>query len=408
VTQQATAPGADVDRPSRGGRLDPVRLAQFLDLERSLLTGSVDIARLPEHLAQRVAVCLGASGIALGTVEQGVYRVVALYALDRRYPARYEGRPVQDSDLGAVLAAGRPLLLQEAGEGLASRTLLVPFRAADLGGALHVVTANGTVLTDDDVELARALALLVGAALANARHQDRLAELARLKSDALTAMAHDLRAPLNALLGYASLLGEGAFGPVSQEQRGICLTLERQATELVDLLSATLDVARLESGKLPLRVEEFRLADVMASLCAGTFAGAARAGRLRAHLPAELPVLRTDRVKLKEIVQNLVDNALKHGGSSAVEVAASVAPGAGTVRITVRDEGPGIPADVLPRLFEPRRAGGDRGGFGLYLVRSFAEALGGHVGAQSTTGKGATVTVELPLRIGQAGPPRPA
>lgn len=401
MKQQPRASAAAVDRPSRRAGLDPIRLQQFLGLQQSLLAAPVDGEALPEHLAQRVAVLLGATGSALGVVENGQYRIIALYALERAYRTRYDGRTVAgDAEVGAALAAERPLLLCDFPGGTERRTLVLPFRTPELTGALHVVTTNGAALPDEDLALARALALLVGTELANAHHHRRLAQVARLKSDALTAMAHDLRAPLNALLGYASLLGEGAFGPITAEQRGVCATLERQATELVDLLSTTLDVARLESGRFPLRVEEFRLADVVAHLCAGTFARAVRAGSLRTSMPADLPRLRTDRVKVKQIVQNLVDNALKHSAGNPVEIAASVAPTGGTVRIMVRDHGPGIAADVLPHLFEPWRPGGAGGtGFGLYLVRSFAQALGGRAGASSVAGEGATVTVELPLAL---------
>src|SRR6185436_19394157 len=99
--------------------------------------------------------------------------------------------------------------------------------------------------------------------------------------------------------------------------------------------------ARLESGQFPLHVEEFHLADVIANLSSGTFARAAATGRFRSSVPSDLPPLRTDRVKVKQIVQNLVDNALKHGDGSPVEVGASLGPTGGTMRITVRDHGPG-------------------------------------------------------------------
>jgi signal transduction histidine kinase len=212
-------------------------------------------------------------------------------------------------------------------------------------------------------------------------------------------MAHDLRAPLNALVGYTSLLREGAFGPLTGEQAEISSVLERQALELVDLLGATLDVARLESGHLPLRSEEFPLAAVLDGLAAGTFAQAAREGRLAIHAAADLPPLRTDRVKVKEIVQNLVDNALKHANGAPVEVDAVAAADRDTVRITVRDRGPGMTPEVLAHLFEPFRPGGARTsgtGFGLYIVRCFAEALGGRVAARSAPEEGTAITVELP------------
>ena len=103
-------------------------------------------------------------------------------------------------------------------------------------------------------------------------------------------------------------------------------------------------------------------------------------------------------MKVKEIVQNLVDNALKHGADRGVDVDAVLAADGGRVRITVRDRGAGIAAQVLPRLFEPFNPGDDRTtGFGLYIVRCFAEALGGRVVARSEPGEGTAVTVELPL-----------
>src|SRR5256884_115385 len=209
---------------------------------------------------------------------------------------------------------GRPLVLDDADRGASVRSLVLPFRGPDLSGALHLVVAGTAPLAHPGLELACALAALAGVALVNARQCRRLARLARMKGDALATMAHDLRAPLNALVGYAGLLGEGAFGPLAAEQRDVCATLERQAVELVDLLRATLDVARLETGSLPIRSEEFALGELLATLRTGTFARATREGRLACRLPPGLPSLHTDRVKVKEIVQNLVDNALKHSG----------------------------------------------------------------------------------------------
>ncbi|TMA48137.1 MAG: ATP-binding protein, partial [Deltaproteobacteria bacterium] len=102
--------------------------------------------------------------------------------------------------------------------------------------------------------------------------------------------------------------------------------------------------------------------------------------------------------KVKQIVQNLIDNALKHGGGGRVELEIALAPERDLVRLVVRDTGPGIAPDLLPHVFEPFRRGGQRGtGFGLYLVRSFAEALGGHVVARSEPDRETTVSVELPL-----------
>jgi signal transduction histidine kinase len=375
--------------------LDATRLEQFLDLQARLLRDGGDPGAVAERGAQAVATFLGTAGAAVALVQEGAYRLLGAYGVDPGYASRCVDAAGRDGAIARALATGRPASLPEPGGGA---SLLLPFRAHEAAGALHVVTAPGAVLPDDDVALARALALLVGVALANAERHRRLAQVSRLKGDALAAMAHDLRAPLNAILGYASLLGEGAFGTLQPEQREICATVERQALELVDLLGATLDVARLETGRLSVRIEEFQLGDVLTALRHGTFAQADRAGRLGVRLAPDLPPLRSDRVKVKEIVQNLIDNALKHGAGAPVEVDVAFAPDRECVRITVRDQGPGIPAEILPHLFEPFRPAGGRGtGFGLYIVRCFAEALGGRVAARSHTGEGAAITVELPL-----------
>jgi signal transduction histidine kinase len=377
--------------------LDVVRLEQFLDLQRHLLTTTDDPETLPERLAQGVAVFLGVAGAAIGVAEDGVYHVLATYGLDPSYRGRYEGLALRDSVLAPAFGSARPLVLLEP-DGSRLQTLILPFTAADVTGALHLVPAPGGTLAEQDLQLARTFTTIAGVALANAWQCRRLSRVARLKGDALTAMAHDLRAPLNALVGYASLLGEGAFGPLTTEQRDVSATLERQAIELVDLLGATLDIARLETGRLPVRSEELDLREVLATLAAGTFAQPTRDGLVEWNAAGDLPRIVSDRVKVKEIVQNLVDNALKHGGRRRVQVETEATPDRDAIRVRVRDAGPGIPSDLMPHLFEAFRPGASGGtGFGLYLVRSFAEALGGRVTAHSFPGAGTTITVELPL-----------
>lgn len=390
LLRHAAAPAAP-DAALDGGRLE-----QFVALQGMLLESSADPDTLPERLVQAIAVFLALPAAAVGTVERGTYRILACYG------------PSLDEDAGAgppydALAAPTPRPFVRAYRD-GRRAVVLPFRREDLAGALHLVLDGDQTLADDDLQLARALAALVGVALVNARRCSRLAEIARVRGEALAAMAHDLRAPLNALIGYTSLLAEGAFGPLSEEQRTVCGTLERQALELVDLLGATLDVARLESGRLPLAVEEFALGDVLEGLAAGTFARVRGEGRLTWTVASDVPRLRSDRVKVKQILQNLVDNALKYGGGGQIGVEIVSLAERGTLRLTVRDRGPGIDPAVLAHLFEPFRPGSRHGtGFGLYLVRRLAEALGGRVAARSAAGEGTAMTVELPLRAPAAG-----
>jgi signal transduction histidine kinase len=380
--------------------LDLVRLEQLLDLHRGLLLSEEESPQLPDRLVHAVATLLGVAGAALGVVQDGLYRVLAASGLDADYTSTYDRTSARDGILAGALRDGRPVVRAEAERGPHPLTTVVlPLRGRDVVGALHIVERAARPLSDADVHIARVLAAMAATALSNAARCRRLAEHARLKSDALSSMAHDLRSPLNALVGYANLLGDGAFGPLLGEQREVAATLERQALELIDLLGATLDVARLENGRLPLRIEDVDLAEMVRTLQGGTFARGTREGTVGWRVAPHLPRLRSDRVKVKEIVQNLVDNALKHGTGGRVDV--EVAPaesGRDAVHVTVRDTGPGIAPDVLPHLFERFGPGDGRGtGFGLYIVRVFVEALGGRVVARSIPGQGTAITVELPL-----------
>jgi len=376
--------------------LDATRVEQFLVLQRELLLATDDPDSLPDRLAQGVALFLGVPGAAVCVTDDERYRVVGAWGVGPAYRRRYDGVPLRDSELAPAVGGGRPTIVHDADGDTPVKTVVLPFRVGDASGALHVIHADDAVVADAELDLARMLAGLAAVALANARRCRRLAQVARVKGDALAAMAHDLRSPLNALVGYAALLGEGAFGTLSAEQRDVAAALERQALDLVDVVGATLDVARLETNRLPLRIEEFALADVVATLAAGTFAGPTRDGRLTWRVSDGLPALRTDRVKIKEILQNLVDNALKH---TRAGVAVGVAPAPNdAVRITVRDAGAGIAPELMPRLFEPFHPGaGPTGGsgFGLYIVRSFVDAVGGRLAVRSDPA-GTTFTVDLP------------
>ncbi len=388
--------------PRRAPGADALRWERFVDLQQALLAAAPDPTAVAGCLTEAVARILGVRGVAIGLLEDNDYHLLAAHGVDVAYRARYHGAAAHDG-VARALSEDDPVIFIEpaAPDGRALRTILLPFPRDQITGALHLVVSADTVLTAEDMALARPLTLLAASALLAARHCDRLTRTVRVKNDGLAAMAHDLRTPLNALVGYTNLLHEGAFGALTADQREITGILERQAYELVDLLDATLDIARLETTtQVPVRTEEFTLADVLTSLRAATFAHASRGGRLFTAVSKDLPPMCSDRVKVKEILQNLVDNALKHSGDGPVTVDASLAADQESVRVTVRDSGPGIAADVLPHLFEPFRPGRGRrfgSGYGLYLVRCFSEALGGRVAARSTPGEGTAVTVELPL-----------
>jgi signal transduction histidine kinase len=234
-----------------------------------------------------------------------------------------------------------------------------------------------------------------------------LDEANRLKSEFLATVSHELRTPLNVIMGYASMLAEGAGGAVTGEQQEMLESIHRHSKLQLDLISNVLDFSRLASGRISLHVERFALAPVIEEIRAlhvGRHSGPEVAFIL--DVDAGVPEMETDRVKLQEVIRNLVDNAAKftHRGSVVIEARAGKRPG--WVGIAVRDTGRGISAEDLPRIFEEFRQVGEGMtrttggvGLGLAIVRRLVAVLGGSISVESRLGEGSTFFVEVPSRL---------
>lgn len=237
---------------------------------------------------------------------------------------------------------------------------------------------------------------------ARSRSLAKLEEINRLKTDFVAMVSHELRTPLNVIAGYAEMLEDPECG-----ERSLALTRIRAANvELLDLVDATLNVERLESGRDVPRLEAVSLNALFAELAEELDSLARRANLQTRWTAAEEIAIRSDRRKLKTIVKNLVGNAIKFTPAGEVEVSCQREGTA--VALRVRDTGIGIPRDQLTRVFErfgqvdgsaERGPGGV--GLGLHIVRKLCEQLGGRIDVESEVGRGTTFTVTLPV----AGPP---
>jgi two-component system sensor histidine kinase BarA len=236
-----------------------------------------------------------------------------------------------------------------------------------------------------------------------------LEEANRLKSEFLATVSHELRTPLNVIIGYTGMLGEGAAGPVSDEQQHLLGGISRYSRQLLDLITSVLDFSRLTTGRVAMRVERFELApmlDDIQALHAAHLADSRVA--LIVRVAPEVPTLETDRVKLQEVIRNLVDNAVKFTSAGMVTVQANAGEG-GRIAIEVRDTGCGIAPEELPYIFDEFRQIGDSRtrdtggvGLGLSIVKRLVDVLGGTIAVSSTLGVGSTFRVEVPARIGAA------
>jgi PAS domain S-box-containing protein len=285
-----------------------------------------------------------------------------------------------------------------AGLGMALR------RGDDLIG-LHCVCYRGRQeqFTPQQERIAQGIAQLASMALANARLVEELGRANRLRSEFVSTMSHELRTPLNVICGYNELLLDGAFGAVTPEQAEPLQRVGKSARELLDLINATLDMSRLESGRLPVHLQEVAVADLLREIQAEIQCTPAKPGLCFTwQVPEQLPALTTDRLKLKMILKNLIANAVKFTEKGSVMVA--VERDDGHLEFSVADTGIGIAPEIQLVIFEPfrqadssltRRYGGV--GLGLYIVRRLLDMLGGSVSVESAVGRGSTFRVRLPV-----------
>lgn len=256
--------------------------------------------------------------------------------------------------------------------------------------------------TTTQMRIAQGLANLASMALRTARLVEQLEHANRFKSDFLAAMSHELRTPLNVIIGYDTLLLEEAFGPLTPGQIDTIQRIEKNARELLELVSATLDLTRFDSRRVPPNWEIIDVATLMEEVARESGSLMRKPGvEVRWQVAPGLPKLESDSLKVRMVLKNLVGNAIKFTDSGSVEVRAAAVDNG--IQFTVTDTGIGIPPSARKLIFEPfqqahtsisQRYGG--AGLGLYIVRRIVELLRGQVGVESEVGVGSRFTVWLP------------
>jgi len=224
----------------------------------------------------------------------------------------------------------------------------------------------------------------------------------RAKSEFLAAMSHDLRTPLNAIGGYADLVADGVYGPLSDGQHGAMDRIRRARNHLLALINDILSFARIEAGSVDFHIDPVPVNEAVSGAVTMIEPQAASKGlSLRTALCGDAIRVRADRERLTQILTNLLTNAVKFtsAGSIAVELNAEES----AICIAVRDTGRGIPAEKLASVFEPfvqvgRSAEEQRQGIGLGLAisRKLARAMGGDLTVRSVLSEGTTFTLQLP------------
>ncbi|HEX6913228.1 MAG TPA: ATP-binding protein [Longimicrobium sp.] len=288
--------------------------------------------------------------------------------------------------------------------------LVVPLRAGTqvLGTLSLLITTSGRRYDGADVRRAEELGVRAGYAIENARLYARTAEANRAKSDFLAVMSHELRTPLNAILGYTDLFLAGIPEPLPGSMVPQVERVQSAARHLRGLIEEVLSFARLEGGHEEAQAEPADAAELAREVAAlGEPLALERGLAFRLEVPEGPVPLRTDARKARQVLLNLVANAVKF--TEAGEVRLAMEDAGTAVAFHVRDTGVGIAPENQERVFEPfwqadqrlaREHGGS--GLGLAVARQLARLLGGDVTVRSAPGAGSTFTFRLPKNVVRA------
>jgi signal transduction histidine kinase len=414
---------------------------------RALVSGE-DLDQVLQEVVKTAAELLHAQGATIGlVVEEG--RFVRLVAgAGPLAPAIGQLVPADGSLLGWVVTHERPLTAPDMAadprnypvEGLPLRSMAaVPLRSAGVViGVLAVLDhAEARPFGESDTRLLEALSDQVAVGLdrvhvlEESRHKEEVLaaknrELQRateLKSQFLANISHELRTPLNAINGFSELMLTGELGDLSQVQREFLDAILRNGKHLLGLISSVLDLSKIEAGRMSLELSQTDLHTLILSTVADTAPlRSAKHQECRLEIGADPLMALADEQRVRQILFNLLSNASKftpEGGVVAVSALATRAPvlqpadGPGEPRrmvgrdvlwVSIRDTGPGIRPEDLPRLFHEfsqvdsspsRQQQGT--GLGLALSRRFVEMHGGAIGCESVRGSGSTFWFTLPV-----------
>jgi signal transduction histidine kinase len=237
------------------------------------------------------------------------------------------------------------------------------------------------------------------------RQAFELEQASTLKSQFLANMSHEFRTPLNAILGYTSMLQQGIAGELDPAVKRQLGRVASNGQHLLTIINEILDISRIEAGRMPLRISRFKVPDLVGEVLA-ELEPLVRRSKLTvaSEFADDLSPISSDRQKVKQILLNLLSNAIKFTPEGGVQVGAQKLAAQRAFCVTVSDTGIGIAPVDHARIFEdfkqldnsPTRAYGGTG-LGLSICRRLAQMIGGDISVQSQLGEGSKFTLTLPL-----------
>ncbi len=340
------------------------------------------------------------------------------------------------SVIGQVTLTGAPLVLnditQEHARAIHQPNPLLPNTRAELGiplkigervfGALDVQATQPDAFSDDDISVLLILADQIAVGIDNARSYEitqqaveDIREADRLKSQFLANMSHELRTPLNSIIGFSRVILKGIDGPINELQKQDLSAIYNAGQHLLGLINDVLDLSKIEAGKMELAFEDnINLGEIIRGVMSTTVGLVKdKPVELKQVVDANIPLLRIDPMKIRQVLLNLLSNAAKfteEGSITAKAELKSSSDGVPEVLISIIDTGAGIAPEDQAKLFQPfsqvdgsltRKTGGS--GLGLSISHHLIRLHGGRIGLRSKIGKGSKFYFTLPL----VGPTEP-
>jgi signal transduction histidine kinase len=391
------------------------------------LTPIDSAASMPELMGGIIERLMGATGadaalIRVWNKEDGTFPIIGHRGFSDDYLKRVETAPpggalewvIKHSE--SIIApdiASEPRLKGKVQLQLGLRSCaILPLNVhGEVRGILHVASCKLGYFNEEQKDQLTAIARQMSIALDNHElfyslksSRDELEKANQVKDEFLGIVSHELRTPLNVIMGYTGLLQEGMFGELSPEQNNALHTVTIQSQDLLSIVSKILQATRIESGEIiPVIRTAVNLTGFLDELKMAYDIPTKKELTIDWDYPFDLPYVETDSGKLKEILQNLLSNALKFTEEGSVSISAQYIPEAKTLVLRVADTGVGIPKELVPIIFEKfRQVDGSNTrlhggvGLGLYIVKKYTELLGGEVEVKSELGKGSTFTVTIP------------
>ena len=357
---------------------------------------------LSDETAQAMARRKASGGIGGRMIQTGERLVFDDVQTDERYRSLTASGAVRS--LGFTAAGGFPIRSKE-----------------KIIGVLYVANRVKHRFAADELQLIESVTQEIGVAVENARlfaevkektsellkMNEELQEATRVKSEFIAAMSHELRTPLNIIIGNADLTGDEFFGELNTEQKEALQKVSRYARILLRMINDVLTLTRLEAKKMSLDLSTVEIGEIIA-LAQTHVEQMNRDNHLEVRWDVEqnVPPLRTDPLKLEEILQNLIGNAFKFTPRGSVEVRVRSIREQDRIEFSVADTGIGIEPHDLGKIFKEfeqlkeAHTGNQSGvGLGLSIVKKYLELMQGDIRVESHPGQGSTFTISLPRSV---------